>query len=101
MKKKTYKVTSKVVLWAGAQGNWHFAGVDGDAAKELRETYGKSSRGFGSLPVDVVLGKTVWETSIFWDSRSKGYILPLKASVRKAEDVFAEDEIAFTIRIRI
>ncbi len=96
-KKKSYKIKSKVVLWAGEQAAWHFAGVGGKVAEELREKYGKHQRGFGSIPVEVKLGKTIWKTSVFWDSKGKGYLLPLKASVRKAEGVMNGDEITFTI----
>lgn len=96
-----HKTKSKVVLWASEQGNWHFAGVQGKLAEELRETYGKSARGFGSLPVLVKIGKTEWKTSIFWDSRSKGYLLPLKAAVRRAEGIMDQDEIEFQFQVRL
>lgn len=89
------------MLWAGEQGAWHFTGVKGDIAKEIRENFKALSGGFGSVPVMVKLGKTEWKTSIFWDSRSRGYLLPLKAKVRKAEDILAGDEVTFSIKILI
>lgn len=100
-KGKIYKVRSKVVLWPGEQGNWHFAAVKRDVAKGLRDRYGKSSRGFGSLPVLVKIGKTEWQTSIFWDSHSSSYLLPLKAAVRKAEDIWADEEVVFEFEVSV
>ena len=66
---------------------------------EIKEKFSKKIRGFGSVPVKVTLGKTVWKTSIFPDSKSGTYLLPLKSSVRKAEGVFDGDEVNFLIEI--
>ncbi len=55
--------------------------------------------GFGSTPVVVTLGKTTWKNSIFPDKRSGTYLLPLKAEVRKKEDIVSEDIVSFMIQI--
>jgi hypothetical protein len=96
---KKYKVRSEVVLWPGAQGAWHFAYVDKKQSELIRKAYTGPRRGFGGVRVAVTLGKTKWETSIFPDSRSGVYILPLKTSVRRAEGIMAGDTIAFTLNI--
>ncbi|NCN52308.1 DUF1905 domain-containing protein [Candidatus Parcubacteria bacterium] len=100
-RKKKFTITSKVWLWPGDMAAWHFAGIDKKLASEITELYGKNRRGFGSLPVMVKLGKTSWKTSIFPDSRSGTYLLPLKVKVRKAEDIYEDDEVTFTIDILI
>jgi hypothetical protein len=97
--KRVYKLSSKVVLWPGAQGAWHFAYVDKKHAAQIKKDFGVNARGFGSLRVRVTLGKAVWETSIFPDSRSGTYLLPLKASVRRTAGVHADDTVAYTITI--
>ncbi len=56
-------------------------------------------RGFGSVRVEATIGKTSWKTSIFPDSRSGTYLLPLKASVRRAEDLVDGDEITFALSV--
>lgn len=95
---KRYKVRSEVTLWPGAQGAWHFAYVDKKQSEIIRKRYTGPRRGFGAVRVQVQTGKTVWETSIFPDSRSGGvYILPLKAAVRRAEGIQAGDIITFTL----
>ncbi len=99
--KKKYKVRSKVVLWPSAQGAWHFAYVDKKQSEGIRERFGKSRRGFGAVRVRVTLGKTKWETSIFPDSRSGTYLLPLKAQVRRAEGIDAGDTVTLTLDIQI
>ncbi len=97
---KRYKIRSEVVLWPGAQGAWHFVYVDKKQSEIIRKAYAGPRRGFGAVRVRVQTGKTTWETSIFPDSRSGGvYVLPLKASVRRAEDIAAGDTISFTLEI--
>ena len=98
--KKKYTVTSKVKRWVGEMAAWHFAGVSGKKADEIREKYGKNHKEFGSIPVEVTIGKTTWKTSIFRDNRSKSYLLPIKASVRKAEGVYDGDEITFILELQ-
>ncbi len=99
MAKKKYLVRSQVWLYPGESAAWHFANVDKKQSVELKEKYTKQKRGFGSIPVAVVLGKTSWKTSIFPDKRSGTYLLPLKAHVRRAEGIGAGDSITFTLTV--
>ena len=96
---KLYKVRAKVVLWPGEQGAWHFAHVDKKQSALIKERFRGPRRGFGGIRVAVTLGETKWGTSIFPDSRSGTYILPLKAAVRRAEGIFEGDTINFTLAI--
>ncbi|MFA7309764.1 MAG: DUF1905 domain-containing protein [Candidatus Paceibacterota bacterium] len=96
---RRYKVRSQVVLWPGAQGAWHFANIDKKQSEDIRKKYAGPRRGFGAIRVGVRIGKTAWETSIFPDSRSGVYILPLKAKVRRAEAIQAGDVITLTLDI--
>ena len=98
MSKKIYTMKSKVWLYPGMSG-WHFVGIAKNHSQDIKKKYGAIAKGFGSIPVEVTLGKTKWFTSIFPDKRSGTYLLPLKASVRKKEDVLAEDAISFSIKI--
>lgn len=99
MKKISYTMTEKVYLYPGESANWHFVPVTKKIGQEIKEKYGKAARGFGSLKVEVTLGKSVWQTSIFPDKYSGSYILFLKAKVRKDEDIEAGDKVKFTIKL--
>lgn len=90
---------SKVVVYPGASG-WRFLVLPQKEGKEIKETYGKSARGWGSLPVSVTVGKTVWETSIFPDRKSGTYLLPLKAKIRKAEHIEDSTMVSFVLALR-
>jgi len=77
-----------VWLYPGMVG-WHFAMVEKNIAKKINKMQeGKKRRGWGSVPVSVTIGKTKWKTSIFPDKQSGGYLLPLKAQVRRKEGIY-------------
>lgn len=94
-------MTEKVFLYPGETANWHFVPITKKVGIEIKERFGTNHRGFGSLPVEVTVGKTVWKTSIFPDKYSGSYILPLKAAVRKKENIYAEDKLNFSIEITV
>jgi hypothetical protein len=100
MKKKTeYKIRSKVWLYPGMAG-WHFLTIPKKQSEEIKKAFASNARGWGSLPVEVRLGKTTWKTSIFPDKKSGTYLLPLKAEVRRKEGVEHEDTVDYAITIQ-
>jgi len=98
MKKPVYKIKEKVWLYPG-QAAWHFVNVTKKASQEIKELFGVNSRGFGSLRVLVTAGNTSWKTSIFPDSKTGVYILPIKSEVRKKEDIQAGKMLNYSIEI--
>ena len=93
-----YKMRARVWLYPGAAG-WHFVTLPKKQSNEIKTLFGKSQRGWGSLPVIATIGKTSWKTSIFADKQVGAYLLPIKADVRKKERVGPDQMIAFTVRI--
>lgn len=53
--------------------------------------------GWGMIPAKVRIGKTEWETSLF--HKDGAYVVPIKASVRKAESIEEDDEV--TLRLEV
>jgi hypothetical protein len=92
-----YSTTGKVWKWK-ADAGWHFFSIDKTTSKQVKETKNKSTASFGSVKVEVTLGNTTWQTSLFPHSKEGIYILPLKAKVRKIEDIQEGDEISLTFR---
>lgn len=93
-----WKFSSKLWIWSG-EGAWVFAGVPEKDTEVIRDMFGDQSRGFGSLPVQVRLGSTEWRTSIFYDSKRRQYLLPIKKDVRKKEDVSPGDVVEINLVI--
>jgi hypothetical protein len=84
-------------LWEhDGPGAWCFVTVPEDVSEDLRFGPGRP-KGFGSIRVEVTVGSSVWRTSVFPDNASAGYVLPIKKSVRRAEDI----EIGDTVKVRL
>ncbi len=96
---QSYTMTENVFLYPGEAGNWHFVPITKTIGQSIRASYGKSRRGFGAVKVEVTIGSVTWLTSMFPDRYSGSYILPLKAAVRKQEEIEAGEKVTFTIRL--
>lgn len=99
MDRATITLDAKVWLWTSQGASWHFLTVEGEAAAEVRYASLGMTRGFGSVPVEVTIGGTRWRTSLFPSKASGGFMLPLKAAVRKAERFAAGDTVSVTLAI--
>lgn len=80
-----------VWLWQGsdgapAKGSWYFLTIDGEAAQAIRAS-AVNAAAWGSVYVEATIGSTTWRTSLFPSKQAGGYLLPLKAAVRKAEKI--------------
>lgn len=64
---------------------WYFITLPAEEAGRIRFLTGGRRRGWGAVRVHVTIGRTSWQTSIFPDSASGSYLLPVKAEIRKAE----------------
>ncbi|MFZ1626614.1 MAG: DUF1905 domain-containing protein [Candidatus Moraniibacteriota bacterium] len=95
-----WTIVGEVWLYPGESAAWHFMTVPKRDADEIKSRFGQQTRGWGSLPVTATIGKTVFQTSIFFpDKRSGGYLLPLKAAVRAREGIHARQRVTVTIVI--
>ncbi|MBI4097240.1 MAG: DUF1905 domain-containing protein [Candidatus Levybacteria bacterium] len=100
MKYNQYQVHTKVWLYPGMAG-WHFVSIPQGISEDIKNHFGDMKRGWGSLPVKVTIDVTSWKTSIFPDKKAGGYLLPLKADVRKKEGIVADDKIELLLEIII
>ncbi|MEY4993529.1 MAG: hypothetical protein RIS82_651 [Actinomycetota bacterium] len=58
-----------------------------DLSTEIKEVTDGLTNGWGSLKVEATLGPLTWRTSIFPDSKTGLFDLPLKAEVRKKNNI--------------
>lgn len=98
-----FELTARIWLWKPAAkpqaSGWHFLTIDGQTAAEIRFAALGRTGGFGSIKVAARIGGTRWTTSIFPQRDSGGFILPIKADVRKAEGIGAGDEVCVELRV--
>lgn len=82
----TYTFTTELFEWEG-KAAWHFCALPEDVTDEIDERYADQAAGFGSVKVEVTIGSTTWQTSIFPDTKRGTFILPVKKAVRTSEDL--------------
>ena len=93
-------VTASIWLWSEGRGSWHFLTVLPEEAVEIRLASGTNGprRGFGSVRVEASINGVAWRTSIF-PQKSGGYILPIKADVRRRAEISAGDEVTVSLNM--
>lgn len=89
---------SELWEWPG-QGAWFFVSLPKKFYDEIKLVSTTPHNGFGSVKVSAKIGHTVWKTSIFPDSKSLSYLLPIKKEVRKSENLLAKDIVSVKIRL--
>ena len=86
-------------LWlAQDDAPWHFVTLPQDLADDIAEAT-PPRPGFGSVRVEVTIGSTTWQTSLFPDNRAGSYVLPIKKEVRSRERLAAGDEAAVALQL--
>ncbi|WP_129337391.1 DUF1905 domain-containing protein [Cellulomonas endophytica] len=91
---------AELYVWDARKADtWTFVALPPEVADEIDEVAAGRSGGFGSLRVEVTVGRTVWRTSIFPDKGAATFVLPVKRAVRRAEGVEAGDRVAVTLRL--
>lgn len=90
----TITIKSLLWIWKGGStaGRWYFLTIPEEQSGEFRAEAFGSPRGFGSVRVEASIGEVTWRTSVF-PLNSGGYLLPVKAEVRKRANLAAGDEV--------
>ncbi|WP_298289845.1 DUF1905 domain-containing protein [Novosphingobium sp.] len=105
MSDTAHDLTTTLWRWSGGAkgGDWFFVTIDGEVGEALSATAlmhrlesGRRS-GWGSVKVAVQVGETAWRTSAF-PSKEQGWIVPIKAAVRKAEGLVEGEAFALQLR---
>lgn len=94
----------KCWLWQSEKAAWHFITLPEANSEEIKffnEGQSLKKRGWGTVRVKATIGETTWETSIFPHKDSKAYILPIKAAVRKAEQIAVGNEVHLHLDINL
>jgi len=92
--------TSLVWIWKGsdAAGRWFFVTVPDEQSAEIKAHAFGTPRGFGSVKVEATIGNVTWRTSVF-PLNSGGYLLPLRAEVRRKAELAAGDEVTVELEL--
>ena len=89
--------SGKILFWKGP-APWFFVAIPEQQSRELKEISGFVTYGWGVIPVLVRIGKTEFQTSLF--PKDDLYLVPIKASVRKAENLEEGDQVSMRLEVR-
>ena len=102
----SWTFTGPVWLWRGQAKDgtptktaWHFVTIDGVVAEGIRMAAPGRMAAWGSVYVRVTIGATSWQTSLFPSKNVGGYLLPIKASVRKTEKLVEGDVVTVSLTL--
>lgn len=87
-------------LWKyGGPSSWWFVTIPKDVSNEIEVCCGDLKQAWGRIKVQARIGKTSWSTSIFYDSKSACYFLPIKTDVRRCEKLEEGSRVDVAIRL--
>ena len=86
----------EIWYWRGP-APWYFVTVPAEQSNTLKAIAGLVTYGWGMIPVNAQIGKTGWKTSLF--PKDGCYIVPIKVSVQKAENLHEGDLVTIKLTI--
>ncbi|HET6595794.1 MAG TPA: DUF1905 domain-containing protein [Anaerolineales bacterium] len=88
----------KIWYWRGPSP-FFFVTVPEEESRDLKAISGLVTYGWGVIPVHVRIGKTEFQTSLF--PKDGCYLVPLKVSVRRAEQLEEGDEVTMRVEVSL
>ncbi len=86
-------------MWTGGQASWYFIRMPVAQSKELREQMDGLTNGFGSIRVEATIEESEWKTSVFPETATGSYLLPVKKAVRKAAEIEDGDVVDVSLTV--
>lgn len=96
MPQLNFEFNGKIWFWRGP-APFFFVTIPADESAEIKAISNLVTYGWGVIPVRVRIGKTEFTTSLF--PKDGLYLVPIKASVRKAEKLEEGDNITVQLEI--
>jgi hypothetical protein len=89
--------SGRIFFWKGPSP-WFFVTVPEQQSRDLKAVSGLVTYGWGVIPVHVRIGRTEYMTSLF--PKDGLYLVPIKASVRKAENLSEGGSVTIQLEVR-
>lgn len=94
----SYSFEAELWLYPGEAG-WHFLTLPAAVADDIREQSTGASMAFGSVKVTAEIAGTSWQTSLFRDTKSASYLLPVKKAIRDKAWISTGDMVPVRIQV--
>ncbi len=95
-----YSFSAEVWLWQSESATaWYFVTLPVELSEDIKAFTKHLARGFRSVKVEVRIGATTWNTSLFPSKEQGAYLLPIKKPVRVAENIGAASKVEVHLRV--
>lgn len=91
-----FEFEGKIFYWRGP-APYLFVAVPEEPSRALKMIATRVSYGWGVIPVQARIGETEWKTSLF--PKNGGYLVPIRVSVQKAEDLDVGDDVVIRLEV--
>lgn len=96
---RIFGIKAKLWDWKG-MGTYFLVTVPERAGKLIKQRFGHTEKGWGSIPVEVRTRAFTWKTSIFADKKSGSYIMLVKKEARLKNGLKKGSVLSFELTIR-
>ncbi|KPL84911.1 DUF1905 domain-containing protein [Herpetosiphon geysericola] len=90
------EITGPIWFWKGP-APWYFVTVPAEESSTIKAIAGLVTYGWGVIPAQVQIGKTRWSTSLI--PKDGLYLVPIKKTIRLAEQLNEGDEVTLQLEI--
>jgi hypothetical protein len=94
-----YEFTAKVYNHSTSadMSGWTMVSLPKEISTEIRNNFKQLEQGWGRMKVTAKIGESEWQTAIWFDTKQDTYLLPLKAVIRKKENVALDNDVDVAI----
>ncbi len=94
----TFEFIAPLWRYPGEDG-WHFISLPRDISADIADLTAGIRGGFGFVRVEVKVGTSSWQTSLFPDGKTGVYLLPMKRTVRVTQHLETGDDVHARVEI--
>tara|TARA_R110002073_G_scaffold336287_3_gene531776 strand:+ start:3566 stop:3865 length:300 start_codon:yes stop_codon:yes gene_type:complete len=93
-----YQFSAK--LWKhNSEGGWYFITMPKNFSQEIRSNLQWQEEGWGRMKAIAIIKDLKWDTSIWFDTKGKNYVLPIKSEIRKKLSLKEADLLTISILV--
>lgn len=93
-----FHLTARAFEWRGP-APFVFVALPREAVEALQAISAAASYGWGCITVTASVGESTWSTSLM--PHAGGYVLPLKAAIRRAQGIVIDDQVEVHLVVRV
>ena len=97
-----YEFSAKAYQYSSSAAvcGWTFVSLPKELSAEIRNKFKWLEEGWGRMKVTAKIGNSEWQTAIWFDTKQETYLLPLKAAVRKKENIEPGSDVKINLAVK-